>query len=63
MEKCKGKWSWGRISWDRNSTFSGGQIINHEVEILLFHEIKTYNNIDQEVDTSIMRSKLPNNAF
>jgi hypothetical protein len=23
----------GRISWDRNSTFSGGQIFDHEVEI------------------------------
>jgi hypothetical protein len=25
--------SGGRISWDRNSTFSGDQQINHEVEI------------------------------
>jgi hypothetical protein len=28
-----GEWSWGQISWDRNSTFSGDQSINHEVEI------------------------------
>jgi hypothetical protein len=50
----------------------------HEIEIQLFHEIEfsimrskfnlfmrsnLSNNIDQEVDTSIMRSKLPNNAF
>ncbi len=50
----------------------------NEIEIQLFHEIKFLimrsklglfmrsnlsNNIDQEVDTSIMRSKLPNNAF
>jgi hypothetical protein len=30
----------------------------HEIEIQLFHEIETYNNIDQEVNTLIMRSKL-----
>ncbi len=24
-----GKWSWGRISWDQNSTFSGGPIFHH----------------------------------
>ncbi len=41
----------GQISWDWN------QIFNHEVKILLFHEIKTNNNIDQEVSTSILRSK------
>ncbi len=50
----------------------------HEIEIAIFHEIKImimrskldlimrsnlFNNIDQEVDTSIMRSKLPNNAL
>ena len=50
----------------------------HEIKIQLFHEIEfsimrskfnlfmrsnLSNNIDQEVDTSIMRSKLPNNAL
>ncbi len=60
------KWLWGHISWDRNSTFSGYQIINHEIEIQLFHAIKFFNNIlnfDQEVDSLIMRSKFSNNAF
>ncbi len=28
-----GKWSWGRISWDQNSTFSGDRIFDHEVKI------------------------------
>ena len=28
-----GSGSGGRISWDRNSTFSGGQIFDHEIEI------------------------------
>jgi hypothetical protein len=38
---------------------SGGQEVKfHEIEIQLFHEIKTYNNIDQEVEFLIMRSKL-----
>ncbi len=32
--KTDGKWSWGRISWDRNSTFSGGQIFDHEVKFV-----------------------------
>ena len=60
----KKEWgSEGQISWDQNSTFSGDLIFDHEVEIILFQGIKTYNNIDQEVYTSIMRSKLPNNAF
>ncbi len=49
------KKEWGQISWDQNSTFSGDQIFDHEVEMILFQEIETYNNIDQEVDTSIMR--------
>ncbi len=50
----------------------------HEIKIQLFQEVKFLimrskfnsfmrlnlsNNIDQEVDTSVMRSKLPNNAF
>ncbi len=34
-----GKWSWGRISWDRNSTFSGGQIFDHEIKIQFVHEV------------------------
>jgi hypothetical protein len=38
--------------------WSGGQEVEfHEIEILLFHEIKTYNNIDQEAEFLIMRSK------
>ncbi len=36
-------------SWDRN--------YNNEIKIPFVLEIETYNNIDQEVDTSIMRSK------
>ncbi len=43
----------GQISWDQNSTFSGDQIFDHEVEIQFVHEVKFL----------IMRSKLPNNAF
>ncbi len=35
-----GKWSWGRISWDQNSTFSGDQIFDHEVEIIFVHDIE-----------------------
>ena len=35
-----GKWSWGQISWDQNSTFSGGQIFDHEVEIQFVHEVE-----------------------
>ena len=31
--KIKDSGSGGRISWDQNSTFSGGRQINHEVEI------------------------------
>ncbi len=42
--------SGGRISWDRNSTFSGGQQIDHEVEIDIFHEIKFFCKIDQEIE-------------
>ncbi len=43
--------SGGQISWDRNSTFSD------QICSLIF------DSFDQEVDTSIMRSKFPNNAF
>jgi len=32
--------SGGQISWDWNSTFSGGQIFDHEVEIQFVHEAK-----------------------
>ncbi len=32
--------SGGQISWDQNSTFSGGRIINHEVEIQIVHEVE-----------------------
>jgi hypothetical protein len=28
-----GSGSGGRISWDRNSTFKGGRIFDHEIEI------------------------------
>ncbi len=33
-------WSWGRISWDQNSTFSGGRIFDHEVKIQFVHEVE-----------------------
>ncbi len=32
--------SGGRISWDRNSTFSEGWIFDHEVEIQFVHEVE-----------------------
>ncbi len=56
----------------------GQEVEFHEIKIQLFQEVEfsimrskfnlfmrsnLSNNIDQEVDTSIMRSKLPNNAF
>ncbi len=56
----KGKWSWGQTSWEQNLTFSWGRNYNHEVEIVLVHEIKTYNNI---FTILIMRSKFANNGF
>jgi len=40
MRHIFGKWSWGQISWDWNSTFSGGQIFDHEVEIQFVHEVE-----------------------
>ena len=33
MTQLNDSGSGGRISWDRNSIFSGGQIFDHEVEI------------------------------
>jgi hypothetical protein len=55
------EWSWGRISWDRNSAFSWDRINHHEIEICIVLAIESYNNmlqfrtggwhIDQEVDT------------
>jgi hypothetical protein len=36
----KGKLSWGWISWDQNSTFSGDQIFDHEVKIVFVHEVE-----------------------
>ncbi len=51
-----GSGSGGQISWDRNSTFSGDQIIDHEVEI-------PNNWFDLLIVAVFMRSKLPNNAF
>ena len=45
---CSGEWSGGRISWDRNLTFSWGWNYYHEIEIAIFHEIKI----------TIMRSKV-----
>ena len=51
-----GSGSGGRISWDRNSTFSGDRIINHEVKI-------PNNWFDLLIAAVFMRSKLPNNAF
>ncbi len=53
--KC-GEWSWGQISWDQNSTFSGDRIINHEVQI-------PNNWFNLLIDAVFMKSKLPNNAF
>jgi hypothetical protein len=38
--KGTGEWSWGRISWDRNSTFSWDRIFNLEVEIQFVHEVE-----------------------
>ncbi len=32
--------SGGQISWDRNSTFSGDWVFDHEVKILFVHEIE-----------------------
>ena len=32
--------SGGQISWDQNSTFSGGQIFGHDVKIQFVHEVK-----------------------
>jgi hypothetical protein len=46
--KYWGKWSGGRISRDRNSTFSWGRNYDHEIEIAIFHEI----------EIMIMRSKV-----
>ena len=43
-----GKWSWGRISWDQNSTFSWDQNYDHEIEIMIMRS---------KLDL-IMRSKL-----
>ena len=45
--------SGGRISWDRNSTFSWGRIFNHEVEIQFVHEIKFFCKIDQEIELAL----------
>ena len=33
-------WAGGRISWDRNSTFSKGRNYDHEIEIAIFYEIE-----------------------
>jgi len=46
----EGKWSWGRISSDRNSTFSGGRIFDHEIKIQFVHAIKFFCKIDQEIE-------------
>ncbi len=49
--KCYvGSGSGGQISWDQNSTFSWGQIFNHEVEMDIFHEIEFFCKIDQEIE-------------
>ncbi len=32
--------SGGRISWDRNSTFSGGGQIDHEIKIQFVHDVE-----------------------
>ncbi len=43
----------GRISWDQNSTFSGGRIFDHEIEIQFVHEIKLFCKIDQEIELAL----------
>jgi hypothetical protein len=43
--------SGGRISWDQNLPFLWDQNYNYEIKILLFHEIESFFNFDQEVDT------------
>ncbi len=41
-----GHWSGGRISWDRNSTCSGGRIFDHEIEIQFVYEQMNKLNFD-----------------
>ena len=57
-------YSWNRTLFEEHNYKIVEHLLNlggsQEVE---FHEIETYNNFDQEDGTSIMRSKLPNNAF
>ncbi len=48
-----GSGSGGRISWGRNSTFSGGQIFDHEIKIQFVHEIKFFCKIDQEIELAL----------
>ncbi len=36
----EGSGSGGQISWDQNSTFLGGRIFDHEVEIVFVHEVE-----------------------
>ncbi len=35
-----GKWSWGRISWDRNCNFSWDRNYDHEVKIVFVREVE-----------------------
>jgi hypothetical protein len=48
-----GSGSGGRISWDRNSTFSGGRIFDHEIEIQFVHEIEFFWIIEQEIELAL----------
>ena len=50
LSLSSGSGSGGRISWDRNSTFSGGRIFDHEIEIQFVHDIKFFCKIDQEIE-------------
>ncbi len=49
----QGSGSGGRISWDRNSTFSGGRIFDHEIKIQFVHEIEFFCKIDQEIELAL----------
>ena len=51
----QGKWSWGQISWDRNSTFSWDRNYDHEIEFVFSHEIEI---VLKHLSNLIMRSTL-----
>ena len=53
LKSKMGSGSGGRISWDRNSTFSGGRNFDHEIEIQFVHKIKFFCKIDQEIKLAL----------